>query len=73
MSSVFSLHLKHYNKFYKLTQEKGYLAALTLLVAFIIKKFASVVIYLDNGHVSKIRSGVSKTYNKRPRPTKARR
>ena len=39
----------------------------------IIKKFASVVIYLDNGHVSKIRSGVSKTYNKRPRPTKTRR
>ena len=36
----------------------------------IIKKFASVIIYIDNGHVSKIRSGVSKTF-KRTRPTKS--
>lgn len=35
----------------------------------IIKKFASVIIYIDNGHVSKIRSGVSKSF-KRTRPTR---
>ena len=33
----------------------------------IIKKFASVIIYMDNGHVAKIRSGASKTF-KKPRP-----
>lgn len=35
----------------------------------IIKKFASVIIYIDNGHVSKIRSGVSKSF-KRTRPNR---
>ncbi len=35
----------------------------------IIKKFASVIIYMDNGHVSKIRSGASKSF-KRTRPTR---
>jgi ABC-type methionine transport system ATPase subunit len=35
----------------------------------IIKKFASVTIYMDNGHVSKIRSGVSKPF-KRTRPNR---
>lgn len=35
----------------------------------IIKKFASVIIYMDNGHVSKIRSGASKSF-KRTRPNR---
>ncbi|MCK4903506.1 MAG: ATP-binding cassette domain-containing protein [Candidatus Marinimicrobia bacterium] len=35
----------------------------------IIKEFASVIIYMDNGHVSKIRSGVSKPF-KRTRPNR---
>jgi ABC-type multidrug transport system ATPase subunit len=35
----------------------------------IIKQFASVIIHMDNGHVSKIRSGVSKTF-KRTRPNR---
>ncbi len=35
----------------------------------IIKKFASVIIYMDNGHVSKIRSGTSKSF-KRTRQTR---
>jgi ABC-2 type transport system ATP-binding protein len=35
----------------------------------IIKKFVSVIIYLDNGHVSKIRSGTSKSF-KRTRATR---
>ena len=35
----------------------------------IIKKFASVIIYMDNGHISKIRSGVSKSF-KRTRPNR---
>lgn len=35
----------------------------------IIRKFASVIIYIDNGHVSKIRSGVSKSF-KRTRPNR---
>ncbi len=35
----------------------------------IIKKFVSVIIYLDNGHVSKIRSGTSKSF-KRTRTTR---
>ena len=35
----------------------------------IIKKFASVIIYMDNGHVSKIRSGASKSF-KRTRLTR---
>lgn len=35
----------------------------------IIKKFASVIIYMDNGHVSKIRSGASKSF-KQTRPNR---
>ena len=35
----------------------------------IIKKFASVIIYMDNGHVLKIRSGASKSF-KRTRPNR---
>ncbi|MBU0529127.1 hypothetical protein KKF86_05140, partial [bacterium] len=34
----------------------------------IIKKFASVIIYMDNGHVAKIRSGTPQTF-KRSRPS----
>jgi len=30
-----------------------------------LKNFASVIIYLDNGHVSKIRSGMNRNYSKR--------
>ena len=37
----------------------------------IIRKFASVIIYMDNGHVAKIRSGVTKSFKiKRPRPSR---
>lgn len=35
----------------------------------IIKKFATVMIYMDNGHISKIRSATSKSF-KRTRPTR---
>lgn len=35
----------------------------------IIKKFATVMIYMDNGHISKIRSSTSKSF-KRTRPTR---
>ena len=33
-----------------------------------LKLIASVLIYLDNGHISKIRSGVGKANNQRSKP-----
>ena len=51
----------------KMNRDLGTTVILASPTDQIIKKFASVVIYLDNGHVSKIRSGVPKTST--PPPT----
>ncbi len=38
-----------------------------------IKRIASVLIYLDNGHISKIRPGVGKGFNRRPKQRQSNR
>ena len=53
----------------KMNRDLGTTIILASPTDLIIKKFASVIIYMDNGHVSKIRSGTSKTF-KRTRPNR---
>jgi len=53
----------------KMNRDLGTTIILASPTDHIIKKFASVIIYMDNGHVSKIRSGTQKTF-KRSRPTR---
>ena len=55
------------NRILKMNRDLGTTIILASPTDHIIKKFASVIIYMDNGHVSKIRSGVTKTF-KRTRP-----
>ena len=50
----------------KMNRDLGTTIILASPTDYIIKKFASVIIYMDNGHVSKIRSGISKSFS-RPR------
>jgi len=53
----------------KMNRDLGTTIILASPTDHIIKKFASVIIYMDNGHVSKIRSGTTKTF-KRTRPNR---
>ena len=53
----------------KMNRDLGTTIILASPTDHIIKKFASVIIYMDNGHVSKIRSGTQKTF-KRSRSTR---
>lgn len=53
----------------KMNRDLGTTVILASPTDQIIKKFASVVIYMDNGHVAKIRSGANKSF-KRPRQTR---
>lgn len=53
----------------KMNRDLGTTVILASPTDQIIKKFASVNIYMDNGHVAKIRSGVNKTL-KRPRTSR---
>jgi ABC-type multidrug transport system ATPase subunit len=53
----------------KMNRELGTTIILASSTDQIIKKFVSVIIYMDNGHVSKIRSGTSKSF-KRTRSTR---
>jgi len=57
------------NRILKMNRDLGTTIILASPTDHIIKKFASVIIYMDNGHVSKIRSGVTKTF-KRTRPNR---
>jgi len=56
----------------KMNRDLGTTVILASPTDQIIKKFASVVIYMDNGHVAKIRSGSPKTYKKPRHPRKSR-
>ena len=52
------------NRILKMNRDLGTTIILASPTDHIIKKFASVIIYMDNGHVSKIRSGVTKTFKR---------
>ncbi|MFQ6612019.1 MAG: ATP-binding cassette domain-containing protein [Fidelibacterota bacterium] len=62
LESVFRNRLQHMNR------DLGTTIILAAPTDFNIKQFASVLIYLDNGHISKIRSGSAKrAYSRHPR------
>jgi len=63
------MELEFRKRILKMNRELGTTIILASPTDHIIKKFASVVIYMDNGHVAKIRSGASKSF-KRPRQTR---
>ncbi|MEE8341324.1 MAG: ATP-binding cassette domain-containing protein [Candidatus Neomarinimicrobiota bacterium] len=65
----YDMEVKFRKQIQKMNRDLGTTIILASPTDQIIKKFATVMIYMDNGHVSKIRSGVSKSF-KRPRPTR---
>lgn len=65
----YEMEIEFRKRIQKMNRDLGTTIILASPTDQIIKKFASVIIYMDNGHVSKIRSGTSKLF-KRTRPTR---
>ncbi len=65
----YEMEMEFRKRILKMNRDLGTTIILASPTDQIIKKFASVVIYMDNGHVAKIRSGSTKSY-KRPRQTR---
>ncbi len=60
----YEMELEFRKRIQKMNRDLGTTIILASPTDQIIKKFASVIIYMDNGHVSKIRSGVSKSFKR---------
>ena len=65
----YEMEMEFRKRILKMNRDLGTTIILASPTDHIIKKFASVVIYMDNGHVAKIRSGSAKSF-KRPRPNR---
>ena len=65
----YEMEMEFRKRILKMNRDLGTTIILASPTDHIIKKFASVIIYMDNGHVAKIRSGSAKTF-KRPRPAR---
>jgi len=68
--SVKNMEGKFRNKLRQMNKELGTTIVLTASNDQNLKTIASVLIYLDNGHVSKVRTGLNKRYGRRSEPRK---
>ena len=68
--SVKNMEGKFRNKLRQMNKELGTTIVLTASNDQNLKTIASVLIYLDNGHVSKVRTGLNKRSDRRPKPRK---
>ena len=65
-----NMESKFRNKLNRMNKELGTTIVLTASNDQNLKTIASVLIYLDNGHVAKIRTGVNKESGRRPKKRK---